>query len=440
VIEGGAVGRPHQHRTPPADQSAVRRHNLSLVLRLLHAEGPRSRAAIAVDTGLNKVTVSSLVAELEDRGLVRDIGLVSAPTTRAGRPATLIELDGRQVIAIGAELNVDHIAVLAMDVAGRRLFERERPLDAAATPRHRVIQALATLINQALDAVDSTCVHLAGVTLAVPGIVDVTTDILRFAPNLGWREVPLIELLSRALGRSVPMAMDNEATLGALAEYRVGQFAGTRNLLYVIGEVGIGAGLVIDGSLVRGASGFAGEAGHMQVDPDGPLCRCGSRGCLETYIGLWPLLRAVVPDLARSLEDDVNLGPKAKVAYAVARAEEGDKRALAAFEELGRWLGRGLGNLVNLLNPQVVILGGHFIDTSPFVLASAIDELRATAMSAEVSGVRVVPSTLGFSPSSLGGAIHAAERVFEDPTSVASQGEAPARLSARRASARGRAG
>ena len=241
--------------------------------------------------------------------------------------------------------------------------------------------------------------HLAGVTLAVPGIVDVTTDILRFAPNLGWREVPLIELLSRALGRSVPMAMDNEATLGALAEYRVGQFAGTRNLLYVIGEVGIGAGLVIDGSLVRGASGFAGEAGHMQVDPDGPLCRCGSRGCLETYIGLWPLLRAVVPDLARSLEDDVNLGPKAKVAYAVARAGEGDKRALAAFEELGRWLGRGLGNLVNLLNPQVVILGGHFIDTSPFVLASAVDELRATAMSAEVSGVRVVPSTLGFSPS-----------------------------------------
>ena len=211
------------------------------------------------------------------------------------------------------------------------------------------------------------------------------------------------------------MAMDNEATLGALAEYRVGQFAGTRNLLYVIGEVGIGAGLVIDGSLVRGASGFAGEAGHMQVDPDGPLCRCGSRGCLETYIGLWPLLRAVVPDLARSLEDDVNLGPKAKVAYAVARAEEGDKRALAAFEELGRWLGRGLGNLVNLLNPQVVILGGHFIDTSPFVLASAVDELRVTAMSAEVSGVRVVPSTLGFSPSSLGGAIHAAERCVRRP-------------------------
>ncbi len=236
------------------------------------------------------------------------------------------------------------------------------------------------------------------------------------------------------------MAMDNEATLGVLAEYRVGQFAGTRNLLYVIGEVGIGAGFVIDGGLVRGASGFAGEAGHMKVDPDGPLCRCGSRGCLETYIGLWPLLRSVVPDLAAGLEDDVNIGPKAKVAYAVARAEEGDKRALAGFEELGRWLGRGLGNLINLLNPEVVVLGGHFIDTAPFVLAAAIGELSATALGAEVSGVRVVPSTLGFSPSSLGGAIHAAERVFEDPTSVAIQRDAPARLSARRAGARGRAG
>src|SRR4051794_17303441 len=213
-------------------------------------------------------------------------------------------------------------------------------------------------MRRAIDAVAPECTTLAGVTVAVPALVDVERSVVKFAPNLHWQDLEVGRKLEHALGPSVTVSVDNDANLGALAEYRVGEHAGTPNLIYVAGQIGVGGGIVVDGRVLRGARGFSGEVGHMHIVDGGPLCGCGRLGCWEALVGLRPLLRAAVPDVLDSLDAQPRLGPQAKIGHVVARATAGDPVALAALEQHGRWLGTGLATLVNLFNPQVVVLGG----------------------------------------------------------------------------------
>ena len=404
-------------RLQPADQLTVRRNNLALVLRLLHDQGPRSRAAVASETGLNKATVSRLVAELIDRGLVRELGVLSEG--RRGRPGTLIELDGRHVAALGLELNVDFITAVAVDLAGRVVFQRTRPIDAASVPRHQTLRALTSMVRQTVEAVAGTCDVIAGVTVAVPALVDVDAGAIKFAPNLHWRDVDVGSRIASALGTAATVSVDNDANLGAFAEYRVGKHAGTPNLIYITGQTGVGGGILIDGRLLRGATGFSGEVGHMHVMEGGPQCGCGRYGCWEALVGLRPLLREAVPDvLARVDADHPLVGPEEKVAHVVQRATAGDERVLAALQRHGHWLGIGLGTLVNLFNPEVVILGGFFRDVAPWMLEEAEATMRELAIAPHAGGCQLSVSTLGFSAAALGAAIYAAERVFADPGGV----------------------
>jgi predicted NBD/HSP70 family sugar kinase len=402
-------------RMQPADQVSVRRNNLSLVLRLLHERGPRSRAAVAAATGLNKATVSSLVAELIDRGLVREVG--TDEQRRLGRPATLLQLDGRNVVALGIELNVDFLDVLATDLSGEALVRRQRTIDAAGQSRQRTLTSLISLARQALDEVRTPATTLAGVTLAVPGLVDVGEGMIRLAPNLHWTDVEVRDRIVKALSLSVPMSVDNDGNLGALAEYRVGEFAGTPNLIFVSGQTGVGGGIIVDGHLLRGARGFSSEVGHMRMATDGPLCGCGRPGCWEALIGLKPLLHDALPDRAADI-DAPDAPPEVKIREIVCRAEAGDQRALEALTRNGEWLGRGLATLVNLFNPEVVVLGGFFRDIAPWVLPVADAIVRKLTLAPDAGGCRIVVSRLPFSAAALGGAIHAAERVFDDPALV----------------------
>jgi predicted NBD/HSP70 family sugar kinase len=404
-----------------ADQGGMRRNNLALVLRLLHDKGPRSRAAVAVETGLNKATVSSLVAELIDRGLVREVGTSTernGDAPRLGRPPTLLEIDGRNVACVGIEVNVDVIEVVVTDLAGRRVFEHVRPLDAAGHPPSRTMGSLTAVTRHALDAVHDRCPTVAGISVAVPGLIHAGDRAITFAPNLHWRDVDLGVRLATDLGINVPISIDNDANLSGLAEYRVGEFAGTPNLITVTGQTGVGGGIVVEGRLLRGASGFGGEVGHMHVLPDGPECGCGRRGCWEALVGLKSLLRRAVPDLAATLEADDSLGPDDKVARVVTRAQSSDAVTLAALHEHGRWLGDGVSILVNLFDPEAVVLGGFFRDIAPWVLPIADARLRELAIAPHARQCRLAASTLAFSSAALGGALHAAERVFDDPAVI----------------------
>ena len=268
----------------PADPRDVRRHNLSLILREVALRGPRSRATLALETGLNKSTVSSLVAELVELGLLRESG--PERPGAVGRPAQNGELAPRGPYVLGLEINVDYLAVWAADLSGVVLHRSFVESDNRDRPE-RVISRLELLAREALDQPFAAGRRQAAATLAVPGIVDDFGGVV-MAPNLHWEDVPVTRMLSEMLG---PVTIENEANLGALAELTEGAGAGLRDFVYISGEIGIGAGIVIGGDVFRGARGFGGEIGHLTIDAYGPPCPCGSRGCLERLAGHEAILR-----------------------------------------------------------------------------------------------------------------------------------------------------
>ena len=403
----------------PVEHLHVRRHNLSLVLRLLANQGPRSRAGVAAVTGLTRATVSSLTAELIDLGLVRELGIDA--DHRRGRPATLLELDGAHVVTLGVELNVGYISILARDLGSRPVFQRHVVVD---VDRYRdpsdLIGILAAEMSDAIAAVEADGRRASGITVAVPGVVDAERGVVRFAPNLGWRGVPLLAELQRSIGDAIELGLDNEANLGVLAEYRAGALAGTPNLIYILAERGVGGGLMVDGKLLRGTSGAAGEMGHTTIQPvDGLPCGCGSKGCWETLIGLPALLRRTLPATAGSLPSQHQLDLPEQVAAVVQAVEAGDEVARRGLDEFAHWVGLGIANLIDLFDPDAVILAGTLHDLAPLIMPAVRASAAANSLPDSLQHCRVEASSLGFSAAALGGAIHAAERLFVDPPLVA---------------------
>jgi predicted NBD/HSP70 family sugar kinase len=402
-----------------ANQRAVRRHNLGVVLRHVSEHGPRSRATIALETGLNKTTVSSLVTELIGLDLLVERGLEQRGTV--GRPGQVVELSGGGVVALGLEINVDYLAVRALDLTGA---DRHRGLDVRDNRRMKVPEVLgrlAGLASAALDAVEAEGLRPVGATVALPGLVDASRGTLLVAPNLGWNDVPVVAELHERLARpTFPLAADNEANLAALAELWEGTARGLSDVLYLSGEIGVGAGIIVRGELFRGAQGFGGEFGHMTLDPAGKPCACGSRGCLETLAGLEALLETAGLDPAAA---STTTGSGRPVSDLAARARMGDERALEALSEAGRWLGIGIASAANLLNFQAVVLGGFFAQLATWLAAPIARELETHVLASEWAVPRLLPSTLGPEAAVRGAAALSLRRVLADPAS-ASTGEA----------------
>jgi len=400
----------------PVEHLHVRRHNLSLVLRLLASQGPRSRAGVAAVSGLTRATVSSLVADLIDRGLVKEGGQES--DQRVGRPATVLELDGSQLVTLGMEMDVGFTAVLANDLAGNCVYQRRRQISGASLAFDQLLPTLVKELRRAIEAVEAGGRRVVGLTVAVPGITDIENGVVTRAPNMGWQMAPLGERLQAALGPQLPITIDNEANLGALAEYRVGPHAGTNHLVYLMAVNGVGAGIIIDGDVFRGASGAGGEVGHTTVQPEGLQCACGSVGCWETTVSLRALLYDAVPDLASGILRDRRLSPEAMLAPVIARASAHNPIAIKGLKKFGRWLGIGLANIIDTFNPQVIVLAGFIPWVAPWVMDEATKALQANSLAESAELCRVELSTLGFSAAALGGAIHASERLFASPTLV----------------------
>jgi predicted NBD/HSP70 family sugar kinase len=398
-----------------ANQRAVRRHNLGVVLRHVAEHGPRSRATIALETGLNKTTVSSLVTELIGLELLVERGLEQRGTV--GRPGQVVELSGGGVVAIGLEINVDYLAVRALDLTGA---ERDRRLDARDNRRvaeAEVLDRLAALASASLDVVHEAGLRPVGATVAVPGLVDSSGGALLVAPNLGWKDVAIAEeLRERLAGPPFPLAADNEANLAALAELWEGTARGLRDVLYVSGEIGVGAGIVIGGELFRGAQGFGGEFGHMTMEPGGRPCACGSRGCLETLVGLEALLQGAGLESAELAK---TAGSGEPVAALAAHARAGDEKALAALREGGRWLGIGIASAANLLNFQAVVLGGFFAQLATWLASPIAREVERRVLASDWAVPSVLPSTLGPEAAVRGAAALSLRRVLADPAAAA---------------------
>jgi predicted NBD/HSP70 family sugar kinase len=381
----------------PADFADVRATNLAVVLRYLRMHAPCSRADIAGATGLNKATVSSLVADLIDRRLVRETGLTER---RIGRPATMLVLDGSPYAAIGMEVNADYMTVVALDLAGRRLLSWRRAFAGSSANPGQAAASIAALAKRAVAKVEKEGRRTLGLTVGVPGLVD-GNGIVRLAPNLRWYDVDLPSALRKALGHPpYPIKVENDANLAVLAEQRYGGYAATANLIYLTGEIGIGAGIITEGRLMRGGRGFAGEFGHLLVDPAGPVCGCGRRGCLEALAGVGALVARTLPDASISSPTELEL----EVEEVVRRAKGGDLKVLDALAETGRHLGHGIAAMANLINPEVVVLGGYFVRLAPWLISAVEAELRARSIAPEAGGTRIVASTLDLGAAATGGA------------------------------------
>lgn len=406
--------QPSDRIPAPADQVSLRRHNLAVVLRSLRDVGSRSRARIATDTGLSKATVSSLVAELAELGLVRDGEVERAGGI--GRPGQAVELNGR-VCGLGAEVNVDYLAVLVLDMRGDQVLYSRIPFDVPAAGVQRTLDELAGSIEAAIAEASRQGHDVAGITVAVPGLVETVPGVLRYGPNIGWREVRIAdELAARLAGAGVTIRVDNDANLCALAEYVMGASAGASDLVYLTGEIGVGGGVISQGRLLRGADGYGGEVGHMPIAEPLHLCGCGRRGCWETAVGLAALLREVADQGDPVTDPSVDL--EVRLAEIRRRAELGDGRTLRGLEAIATSLGLGAAILVNIFNPRVLLLGGYFAVLGDFFLETMETELDKRVVATGRGGCRVELSTLGFTAAVRGGAHVAVEAILADPTSA----------------------
>ena len=251
--------------------------------------------------------------------------------------------------------------------------------------------------------------------LSLPGLIDIDAGVLAYGPNLHWRQVDVVHtLMGRLQWAGTRIAVDNDANLGAMAEYASGPSAGSTNLLYLVGEIGVGAGMIIDGRIVRGATGFAGEVGHMPIGDPNVLCGCGRRGCWETAVGMNAVVDAVSTEGDHLRDGDM----ASRLAEIVRRADAGDARTLAALADAGRNLGVGASVLANLLDPEVIIFGGHFAALQKYVADAVSSEMRSRVLGGEVMACRIEFSTLGFEAPALGAAHAGIDTLINDPTLV----------------------
>jgi len=387
--------------------------HLGVVLRRLRSHGPRSRATLAAELGLTRSAVSTLVSDLADRGLVRDGGVERGAV---GRPGTTVELDGHGICGLGAEINVNHVSTMAVDLAGEVVSERRLGIDVGGLAPAEVLDRLAGQVRETLADLAHRDIEPVGLTLGVAGLVDRDRDVLTVAPNLDWRDVAVGDLLRERLGSSYPITVDNEGNLAAMAEATPGD-PGRQDILVVFGEVGVGGGIVAEGRLLRGRQGYAGEFGHMIVEPQGRRCGCGRTGCWETVTGLRALL-----DLAADPDDPVRDPAMAiddRLDEINRRASLGDTRTLAALAQVGGWVGEGAAMLANALNPAAIVLSGYFAAVGHHMRPAIETRLQAGVLAPDAGGTRVELSTLGFTAAVRGGATVAVDAVFADPTRVA---------------------
>jgi predicted NBD/HSP70 family sugar kinase len=391
----------------------VRRANLSAIVNELHLHGPLSRSDLVARTGLTRGAIRGLIGELAAAGLVAEEP--SAPQGAPGRPSPIVRPSDRAVV-LALEIAVDSLAAALVGFGGGVLMrvrvDRRRGHLGAET----IVADLRSVARPLVERLEPDRL-LIGIGVAVVGVVRGTDGFVHTAPNLGWHDVPLADLIGRAFGLPAPVSVANEADLGALAEHRRGSARGFDDVLYISGEVGVGGGVIIDGLPLAGAGGYAGEVGHMPVNPGGSACRCGSTGCWETEIGERAILAraGLAPGGGRRAIDRV-----------LSEAAAGSPTALAALAATGRWLGIGLAGLVNVLNPRLVLLGGLIGRIHPFVAREVEHALATGALAPARESLRVVPSALGADAPLLGAAERAFQPLLADPAAwVSAQDRQP---------------
>ncbi|WP_430788890.1 ROK family protein [Actinoplanes sp. G11-F43] len=383
--------------------------HLSLALRHVadSADGI-SRAGIAARTGLNRSTASSLIDELINGGLVKETGSYKG-APRAGRPGTALALRDDGPAGLGIDVNVDYTAVCVVDLTGALRYKHVLAEDQRGLSTREILDRIARLARGAQQAADADGLTLCGSAVAVPGIVDRAHTKVTLAPNLGWRDLDVNEVLPAGL-HGTPALLDNEANYAALSESAL--LRRRASYLFVSGQIGVGSGIVLDGALYRGAHGWSGEIGHLPVDRDGPPCSCGRRGCLERYAGQEAILRAA----GMTENAGTTFGVRPTVAMLADRARDGCPATLQALTRAGQILGYTLAACLNLLDLTHVVLGGIYRELAPWMAPPIERELATQFLGAAWSRPTVQVSTYGPEAPAMGAARSVIHDVLTNPS------------------------
>ena len=364
-------------RATPGSQTSLREANRARIVSAVQQRGSITQVELAGVTGLSAATISNIVKELAGAGVLH-----TSLTSRSGRRAHEVTLARNLGLAVGVHFAERSLRVALADVSHRVVAEQRLPLP----PEHRAdsgLDRVAMLVDELVDNLGADPGEVLALGVGVPAPVDVHTGCVT-APGMlrGWDEVPVADVLERRFG--VPVAVDNDANLGALAELRFGAGRGLQHVVYVRVSHGIGAGLVLGGQLLRGRAGAAGEIGHVVVDPDGRPCRCGKRGCLETVVGAAGLVSPLREARGHLTLRDV-----------VAGARSGDPLLAGVVATAGRQLGEALVDVCALVDPDVVVLGGELSVAGDLLLDPLRAVLAERALPSTAGPTRVVAAALG---------------------------------------------
>jgi predicted NBD/HSP70 family sugar kinase len=370
------------------DNQAIREINRSIILELVRRAGRVSRTELARRSKLTKPTVSTIIDEFIEDGTVREVGLGES-LSGGGRPARLLEFNDDSAAYLGIHFGVRATRIAVADARGVIRVVRGRP--SVRNAAGRVSKVVRSMVSEVLQAAKIPRARVAAAGATVPGLVDQESGVCVLAPNLAWQDVPLREVLQDEL--RVPVVVNNITQASAVAEGRVGAARGVRSYVWLYVGSGVGAGIVIDGKLFHGQSGFSGEIGHCPVSEDGPLCGCGRRGCLETVASAMALLRAAQDAIEGKQATRLSrVEGRLDVAGIAAAAAEGDAVAKRILAHTSEHLGRGISFLLNILNPEMIVLGGPAIEAGePFLHAVRASVAHHALLP---HGVAIVPSTL----------------------------------------------
>ena len=402
-----------------ADQTFVRETNLSSVLRLIHTQSPISRAQLAVITGLNKSTVSSLVDELLTRNLVHETGSNSGA---AGRPATWLEINPQAGMIIGVELGVDFVSVAVTDLLGNILWRRKEDADPAEGQDKMLDQTL-QIVKEAIGINKKRGSRFLGLGLATPGTVDVNKGLLIFAPNLHWHNVPFQKIFYEQTKLNV--FIENDANAAAIAEHLFGAARQSQDFLFVFAGVGIGGGLFLNGKLYRGKNGYAGEIGHSPImaEPSQTICHCGNRGCWETYANQYSIIQRIQARLEvkrSSIIPQLMADQNAPLSILLIKqaADSGDQEAIDSFVEAGHAMGQGFAGLINIFNPEKIILGGPLSVAGEYLLPAIKETVARHSLPEIDQQAEVLLSTFGPDASLIGAIAIVVDDVLSRPMNI----------------------
>lgn len=396
-----------------ANSKMVKSLNRSLVLNAVKNFEPISRRDIAIRLDLSPSSVSNITDRLIKEGFIREIG--PGHSKDPGRKPILLEINPSTWHVIGIDLErVSSVKAGIVNLKGKLLAKSEETIK-NFSPTH-VVGKISRLVKILLDRAKVDKGKILGIGIGTPGLLDKKEGKVIYSVYPGWRNVEIKKLIEEVT--ELPVVIDTDTNAPALGEYWFGAGKKARNLIYITIGPGVGAGIIIGGKIYQGVDGTAGEFGHTVIDPEGPLCRCGNRGCLETL--------AAEPSLVNRVKRSIESGKKTTITESVSKEEitpeviykaalEGDSLAREAIAQVGRYLGMGVIGLINLLNPEFIIIGGRIIQAARLLIQSVEDVVSRYALPIPARRVRILPAYLGEDAGVIGAATLVLQNIFEIP-------------------------